>query len=380
MSDNVRSPALAPNSERHPFDATRYEFRERLVDCTALDLFCGAGGLTYGLTAAGIGVAAGIDVDENCRFPFEANNDSKFILRDVALMSVDELKPMFPEGDLKVMVGCAPCQDFSRYSRAKRAADSERWALLNEFGRLVRELEPEIVSMENVPEIQLHTVYGGFMSLLNDLDYHVSVSRVYCPAYGVPQTRERVVLLASKLAPIALVPPLFAAPKDHPRLSDTISAMEPLEAGAASDHDALHRCSKLSATNMKRIEHSIQGGTWRDWPEELRCKCHRQETGKTYCGVYGRMEWEKPAPTLTTQFFGYGNGRFGHPEQNRAISLREGALIQSFPPNYRFVAPDAPVCFSTIGRLVGNAVPPRLGVAVGDSIRRHVEDWRGNHA
>lgn len=380
MARNQRSSSYSIAAKRRSFDPTQYDFQDLLKNCTAIDLFCGAGGLTYGLKAAGISVTAGIDVDEHCRFPYEENNDSLFLHQDISSISSQEMAKHYPKTNLKVLVGCAPCQDFSRYSRAKRASGSEKWSLLREFGRLVSEIEPEIVSMENVPEIQFHTVYEEFLAVLQELGYELSVTRVYCPAYGVPQTRERIVLLASKLGPISLVPPVFDSPNDYPQLAEAIGELESLTAGASSPRDPLHRCSKLSATNLQRIENSVPGGTWRDWPEELRCECHRRKNGETYVGVYGRMEWDKPAPTLTTQFFGYGNGRFGHPEQNRAISLREGAILQSFPKDYRFVPEDAEVVFSTVGRLVGNAVPPRLGVAVGQSIRRHVEEWRTRNA
>ena len=119
---------------------------------------------------------------------------------------------------------------------------------------------------------------------------------------------------------------------------------------------------------------SRPGGTWRDWPKSLVAECHRGETGKTYPAVYGRMEWDKPAPTMTTQCFGFGNGRFGHPEQNRAISLREAARLQGFPPSYKFVPPIKKVEFTPIGRLIGNAVPVDLGRAIARSILDHTDE------
>jgi DNA (cytosine-5)-methyltransferase 1 len=150
--------------------------------------------------------------------------------------------------------------------------------------------------------------------------------------------------------------------------------LSPLAAGEVCPDDPLHRASELSPLNLRRIRHSRPGGTWREWPRELVAECHKVNSGKTYPSVYGRMEWDKPAPTITTQFFGFGNGRFGHPEQDRAISLREGALLQSFPKTYQFVKPGGEYCFKTIGRLIGNAVPVRLGEVVGRTIRRHLEE------
>jgi DNA (cytosine-5)-methyltransferase 1 len=126
-----------------------------------------------------------------------------------------------------------------------------------------------------------------------------------------------------------------------------------------------------------RIKASKPGGTWRDWDRKLLANCHRKSSGKTYPSVYGRMAWDAPAPTITTQAYAFGSGRFGHPEQDRAISLREAALLQTFPDDYVFVEPHAEVRFATIGRLIGNAVPPRLGEVVAESILAHLDAVRG---
>ena len=150
--------------------------------------------------------------------------------------------------------------------------------------------------------------------------------------------------------------------------------MPPIDAGGESGTDALHRSCRLSPLNVQRIRASNPGGTWRDWDEVLIAKCHRKPGGRTYPSVYGRMEWDHPSPTMTTQYYGFGNGRFGHPEQDRAMSLREGAILQSFSERYRFVRPGEPISAKTIGRLVGNAVPVNLGHAIGSSLVRHVED------
>jgi DNA (cytosine-5)-methyltransferase 1 len=344
----------------------------RVVRITAVDLFCGAGGLTRGLLDAGVSVPAGYDIDPACKHPYEANNDgAKLYLKSVADVSVAELAAHYPAGHLKVLAGCAPCQPFSKYTQGKNTAADEKWGLLHEFARLVRGLEPEVVTMENVPEVQRHSVFLDFVSTLEEMDYHVTYSEAYGPDFGVPQQRKRLVLLASRLGPIDLV----RSGKKYKDLSvrAAIGHLPPLEAGAVSD-DPLHRACKLSPLNLKRIKASRPGGNWRDWPKSLIAECHRSEQGQTYPSVYGRMEWDQPSPTMTTQFFGYGNGRFGHPEQHRAITLREGAILQSFPPDYEFVGKDEPVIYATLGRLIGNAVPVRLGEAVGRSIVKHLRD------
>ena len=139
--------------------------------------------------------------------------------------------------------------------------------------------------------------------------------------------------------------------------------------------DPLHRASRLSETNLRRITASKPGGTWRDWADDLVASCHKATTGDGYSSVYGRMDWSRPAPTITTQFYGFGSGRFGHPQQNRALSLREGALLQGFPKDYAFCDPGKRVEFTTVGRLIGNAVPVRLSSAIARAVKRHLAQY-----
>jgi DNA (cytosine-5)-methyltransferase 1 len=149
---------------------------------------------------------------------------------------------------------------------------------------------------------------------------------------------------------------------------DAIGDLPALEAGGIDPNDPLHCCSALSPLNLARMRTSKPGGTWRGWPENLVAECHRKQTGQTYPSVYRRMVWDEPAPTITTQFYGFGNGRFGHPEQDRAISLCEGAVFQTFPRDYQFASPGEPTRFKNIGRMIGNAVPVVLGQVVGASV------------
>lgn len=346
---------------------------------TAVDLFCGAGGLTRGLLDAGISVAAGYDVDEACRFPYEHNNaGAAFKKVSVADLTAETLAAHYPDGHTRILVGCAPCQTFSKYTQGLDNENDPKWTLLDEFGRIVRELKPDIVTMENVPELQRHPIFDRFLDTLTAEGFHFNADRskqiVYCPDYGIPQHRRRLVLVASRLGPIELIAPTHPGDKRR-TVRDALKGLTPLKAGQVSRKDSLHRCSELSPINLKRIQHSKPGGTWRDWPRELVARCHRKKKGKTYPSVYGRMEWDKPSPTITTQFFGFGNGRFGHPTQSRAITLREGAILQSFPSDYEFVEEDGEYCFKTIGRLIGNAVPVRLGEIVGETITRHLEGY-----
>ena len=139
----------------------------------------------------------------------------------------------------------------------------------------------------------------------------------------------------------------------------------------------MHQSSKLDISNLKRIQNSKPGGTWRDWPKDLLVECHKRNSGATYSSVYGRMEWKKPSPTITTQFNRYGTGRFGHPKQDRAISLREGAILQTFPKKYKF-AKGKDFSATIIARHIGNAVPPKLAEIIGNSIQQHIKIWKKN--
>jgi DNA (cytosine-5)-methyltransferase 1 len=340
-----------------------------MADVACVDLFCGAGGLTHGLISEGIKVVAGIDVDEACRHPFEANNAARFINKDVGQLSPKLLNDLFGEAEIRVLAGCAPCQPFSTYAQRYNVVGSPRWGLLYQFGRLVKDVLPDIVTMENVPTVAKHAVFDDFVEALQRLGYHVHQSVVDCSLYGLPQSRRRMVLLASRLGPVELVKPTHRNPKT---VREAIGRLAAISQGSSHPKDSLHTASRLSDLNLERIRVSRPGGTWRDWPKHLVAECHQRETGRTYPGVYGRMDWNEPSPTLTTQFYGFGNGRFGHPEQDRAISLREGAILQGFPKSYSFMPKGAPVHFKALGRMIGNAVPVTLGEVIGQSISAHL--------
>lgn len=337
---------------------------------SCVDLFCGAGGLTHGFVLEGVPVVAGIDMDPACRFPYEANNNAKFIERDISKVTTEELAELFGDSDLKILAGCAPCQPFSTYAqRYELDGNDGKWGLLYEFARLAKGTMPDVITMENVPTVAKHVVFHDFVEALNRLGYKVWFDVIDSSQYGVPQTRRRMVLLASKHGAIKMIGPSVTKPKT---VKEVIGHLRALGAGEAAPGDKLHVSSALTEKNLQRIRASKPGGTWRDWPEHLVADCHRAESGRTYPGVYGRMEWDKPAPTMTTQCYGFGNGRFGHPEQDRAISLREAAIIQSFPRDYKFVPKDGEVKFTTLGRLIGNAVPVELGRAIARSINSHL--------
>ena len=341
-----------------------------------VDLFCGVGGLSHGLKQGGLNIIAGFDIDKTCEYAYTHNNGAQFFDTDISKVTKEQVLSLFGDSQIKVLAGCAPCQPFSSYAFKNKKKDPNKYDLLYQFGRLVEEVQPDIVTMENVPQIasfSLKNVLQDFVDLLENHHYHCSVKVVYCPDYGIPQMRKRLVLLASKFGDIKLISPTHSK-DNYVTVKDVIGDLPPLEAGETSDTDPLHRAKSLSPLNMQRIMHTPYGGSWKDWPKELMLECHKSENGSSFGSVYGRMRWEKPAPTMTTQCTGLGNGRFGHPEQNRAITAREAALIQTFPQEYKFFADEEHVSIVKASRYIGNAVPPQLGFVIAQSIIRHIEE------
>lgn len=344
-----------------------------------VDLYCGIGGLSHGLVLEGLNVVAGVDNDKGCKYGFEKNNGGKFIHRDISRFTVKELRRLFRGASIRVLVGCAPCQPYSSLNRRKlrKKEVRRRCYPMYRFLTLVKHVKPEIVSMENVPDLsdaEKYPVFDEFVKTLEMLKYKVFFKKVDASKYGVPQKRHRLVLLASRLGAISLIAETHAK-EDVPTVKEVIGKLPKLADGKAHPSDPLHRSSKLSHTNKQRIAATPKnGGSATSWPRHLVPKCYRRRSGRSYMvTVYGRMRWNDPAPTMTTQFMTLGTGRFGHPTQNRAISLREAAIFQSFPSYYEF-APRNDVTTKHVAKHIGNAVPVLLGRAIGKSIRNHIRD------
>lgn len=332
------------------------------VIISAVDLFCGIGGLTYGLSSTGVAVRAGLDNDGSCQFAYETNNrESEFLHTDVRSVGFKDFAQYYEGSDVTVMVGCAPCQPFSAHTRKARRADDEDCSLVDHFSRLVSEGTPDIVSMENVPGLAKHPAFRRLLETLTKSGYSYQHAVLPCIKYGIPQTRRRLVLLASRLGRIHLPHPTG----DSPTVADFISETPPIDAGEPFPSDPAHTTLPLTARNLTRIQQSKPGGTWKDWDDNSVNECHRQAY---YPAPYGRMRWDAPAPTITTQFCYYSTGRFGHPDQHRTISVREGAMLQTFPAEYRLAGGTGPIVIYRLARHVGNAVPVKLAQAIGESI------------
>jgi DNA (cytosine-5)-methyltransferase 1 len=340
-----------------------------------VDVFCGIGGLSLGFKKVGFKITAGIDIDDNARYAYERYTGGRFIKADVAKLESGLVKTLLGTVGPRILIGCAPCQSFSEYNKKGRGS---AWNLLPAFARLVEDADPDIVSMENVARLADHNdgrTLRTFVDRLSRAGYNVSWYIVSSADYGISQRRKRLILFGSKYGFVDLIE---ATHNKEVTLRQAIGDLPVLRAGGANKKDRYHRAQGLSDVNAQRMKHTTPGGSWRQWPKRLRVACHKTAAGAEFGSVYGRLSWKAIGPTITTQFFKIGTGRFGHPSQLRGLSLREGAILQTFPRNFQFAPPNEEIAFDVIGRLIGNAVPVRLGEIVARSIKRHIEDHYGH--
>lgn len=341
----------------------------------AIDFFCGGGGMSRGLLDAGVQVLAGIDSNPNCRDTYEKNNHNIYLECDICKLTPKQLIDKFPQlndSNDVILVGCAPCQPFSLLRRDEfdekgNLIPHKSVNLLTEFGRFVKALKPAHVLVENVPGLKGKgsDILDKFKQMLENEGYQWDEKTLYAKDYGVPQNRRRYVFIASRLfKPIIPNPTHGNAPNLLPynTVRKAIEEYPAIKAGETHKTIPNHHCANLSELLLKRIKATPHnGGSRTDWPENLVLDCHK--TFKGHTDVYGRMKWDEPSPTLTVKCFSLSNGRFGHPEQNRAISLREAAALQTFSDDYVFYGN-----IQEIGKQIGNAVPVLLAKVMGDYI------------
>lgn len=330
----------------------------------AIDFFCGAGGMTCGLLDSGIDVIAGFDIDEECRRTFEHNNQASFHavdIRDVDLRKLKSLTGLRKFDDV-LFAGCAPCQPFSQQRRSGAVHDST--TLLSEFGRLISAAMPKAIVIENVPgmaRVKGNSTFRRFLRLLETKGYDAKFEVLDAKKFGVPQTRKRLVLIAMR-EHTATVPQLThgVSNREYRTVRNAISHFPRIDAGKTHNLIPNHTTASITEINLERLRHTpVDGGDRRQWPQHLHLKCH-QNGYEGHTDVYGRMAWDMPAPTLTARCHSISNGRYGHPEQNRAISLREAAALQSFPDKYEFFGSN-----KHIAQQIGNAVPVRFAKVLG---------------
>lgn len=343
------------------------------------DFFSGCGGASRGFQEAGMDVVFALDWDADAERTFKRNFPSAtFMAEDIRQVDEDSIRALvYQQRPHPVLFcGCTPCQPFTKQNTTRpEPYDDDRVPLLLEFLRFIRKCQPDIVFVENVPGIQNVSPdsepLSAFLRELTDAGYtkpaHGSVS---LKRYGVPQGRRRFLLLASRHGRLGLPDETHGPGTDNPDFAtvrDWIEDLPELAAGETDPEIPDHRAARLSPLNLKRIRATPEGGGNRDWPESLRLTCHQDATG--YSDVYGRMSWDRPASGLTTRCISYSNGRFGHPEQDRAISVREAACLQTFPRDFHFLGSS-----TSMARQIGNAVPVRLATVIGHHVAGHLAE------
>jgi DNA (cytosine-5)-methyltransferase 1 len=353
------------------------------------DFFCGCGGTSRGFQKAGIDIAFALDIDQDAKSTFTKNfPETVFCEKSITHLSAADLQPVLAKykDSYKLFCGCAPCQPFTRQNTESPKND-ERKSLLTRFGIIIEEYLPDFVFVENVPGLQKvpkhkRGPFPAFKKLLLKLGYHLTYGVVAAQDYGAPQLRRRFVLLASKHGEIQIPDATHGKDRNSPfkTVRDAIADLPAISAGETYEDKSIlnHRAAELSELNMARIKASDpDGGGRNNWPKNLWPPCYTRtnETGEAHSGhtdCYGRLWWDRPATGLTTRCISYSNGRFGHPEQNRAISVREAARLQGFDDIFEFTGN-----LNSMARQIGNAVPVDLAYAMGCHFMKHIEEVNG---
>ena len=369
MSDLHTKPGLI--ERRRPLPDLRMPIK-------VFDFFSGCGGTSAGLRAAGMEIALGIDNDVDAALTFQANfPETVFLNADIRRLPTRALDNLVSDVDGSPLLfsACAPCQPFSKQRGVPLAPGDKRVGLLDQFLRFAKRYRPELLFIENVPRINdgdfLNWEFDRFTRTLEKLHYSIERRIFDSQSYGVPQKRSRLVLIASRLGPISFPAETHGPSAANPNYSTVREWIEDLPVIAAGEqHPNIpnHRASFLSPLNLIRIQSTPEGGGWRNWPVELVPSCHRNGF-RGYSDVYGRMKWDAPATGLTTRCISYSNGRFGHPDQDRAISVREAACLQTFPRDFIFTGN-----LNSMAKQVGNAVPVLLAQRFGYNFRSHVAE------
>ncbi|MFZ2658611.1 MAG: DNA cytosine methyltransferase [Victivallales bacterium] len=346
------------------------------------DFFSGCGGTSSGFQKAGMKIAFALDKDADAIKTFKHNfPEAKVHIKEISDLKSKDILPLIREnrrlGYKILFCGCAPCQPFTKQKTTKTSTDT-RIMLLAEFGRQVKKYKPDYVFIENVPGLRKagtmrYGPFHAFKKILNSMKYKMDYDNIAAQDFGSTQVRRRFVFIASKKKIISLpLPSHGLTDSPYKLVKDAIADLPPIGHGEEHPdkiHFPNHRASALSPINYERIRHTASRGR-RDWPQYLIPPCYKmKKDGTTHQGhsdCYSRLSWNAPAPGLTTRCISYSNGRYGHPEQNRAISAREAARIQGFTDNFIFLG-----SLISIARQIGNAVPVELAETFGRHILAH---------
>lgn len=374
MHSTVHALRKPMSSENH----ARKNKRCRHPKVKVFDFFSGCGGASRGFQDAGMEVVFALDHDHDAQRTFIANfPNTHFELKDISdvdIHSVENLVESHRPSPI-LFCGCVPCQPFTKHNTIlPEQSRDDRVPLLLQFLKLIEACRPDIVFIENVPGLQKldrdTEPFGVFCRGLRGAHYQIDYKSVQLMKYGVPQKRRRLVLLASRKRPINLPLETNGPGTENPSyvtVRDSISDLPKISAGEEHPDIPNHCAARLSKLNLERIRNTSEGGGHYEWPKRFRLRCHQSISG--YSDVYGRMHWDRPASGLTTRCISYSNGRFGHPEQDRAISVREAARLQTFPDDFRFEG-----TLNSMARQIGNAVPVRLAKIIGEHINAHLAE------
>lgn len=334
----------------------------------AVDIFSGCGGLTEGMRRAGFDVRVAVEIDADSVLTYKMNHpDTEIIQKDIREVKASEIKKILGNDQLHLLAGCPPCQGFSSIRRLnkKRSVRDKRNSLVAEYLRFVKELKPLTVMMENVPGLKDYFLFKDVFKELQKMGYNPKVSVVNIKYYGVPQTRRRLVMIGSLLGE----PNIAEGTGEKVTVRQAIGELEPVEVTL----DPVH---KITAKHTPRIKQMIamipkNGGSRKDLPEELILECHKRKN-VGFNDIYGRLRWDDYSTTITGGCLNPSKGRFLHPEEDRAITAREAALLQSFRRDYKF---PTEITKASLALLIGNALPPKFSLIQCLNIKEHLDKY-----
>jgi len=333
----------------------------------AIDLFSGCGGLTQGLKQAGFNVIGAVEIDEVAAETYETNHpDTKLWTKSIRCITAPKLLEALSleKGELELLAGCPPCQGFSALTTLNGGyiVEDDQNDLIYDFLRLIRGVKPKCVMLENVPGLETDQRLKTFVCTLKKLNYKVNCDVLNAADYGVPQRRRRLILVASLLGKI----PFARKARKRKTVASAIKGLK----RPGKSKNSIHDLPEKRTDRIKKLIAKIpkNGGSRTDLPRSKQLKCHKKCDG--FKDIYGRMSWDDVAPTITTGCFNPSKGRFLHPSQNRAITMYEAALLQTFPKSYKFPVERGKVA---IAELIGNALPPEFVKRHAKSVRAHFE-------
>ncbi|MDP2167888.1 MAG: DNA cytosine methyltransferase [Thermodesulfovibrionales bacterium] len=344
--------------------------KARFKTYAAIDLFSGCGGLSEGLRKSGFHVVAAVEMDRTSAECYRSNHLNTVVInKDIRNVRTEALKKPLSGNSLYLLAGCPPCQGFSSVRRLNRKipAIDNRNRLILQYLRFVKALRPLTIMLENVPGIKDYDLFHGIVHDLRNLGYFIDYQIIDIAHYGVPQRRKRLVLVGSRLGNIKIAP----APNIKKTVKQTIGRLESVE----TSNDALHKILPKHTAGIQKLITLIprNGGSRKDLPEKYQLYCHKKPM-VGFNDIYGRLHWDRHSSTITSGCLNPSKGRFLHPEEDRVITPREAALLQTFPKRYKF---PLSISKAELALLIGNALPPKFSSIQATHILNHIKQYNG---